>query len=243
MIASFPMYDRPQTRDYYAMLWDGIRDSHDGPLPDSLTFDGDPWDHWTAHDLILSQTCGLPYRARLANKVALVGTPDYCVEGCPPGYYNSVVVMRAREDDPGNLGRLRLAYNDPLSQSGWAAAMEFAEGPVFADYLRTGGHAASVRAVLWGEADIAFVDAVTWRMIVRWDAGTNALKVVAKTSPQPGLPLITAKGGPAAELAKATSHAIAHLSPAARDATGLRGLVQIPAEVYLAMPLPPQPPK
>jgi len=241
MIASFPMYDRPQTRGHYADLWDGIRAAYDGPLPDHLTPGGDPWDHWTSPDLVLSQTCGLPFRARLAETATLVGTPDYALEGCPPVYYNSVAVMRG--DDPRGVdpSLLRLAYNEGLSQSGWAAAVDHA-GASFAGYLQTGAHIASAEAVAGGLADIAYIDAVTWRMITRWDDVANRLDVVARTLPTPGLPLITARGGPAEALAKAVAQAIAALSPAARDATGLRGLIQIPRGAYLAQPIP-EPPK
>ncbi|MEL6645739.1 MAG: PhnD/SsuA/transferrin family substrate-binding protein [Pseudomonadota bacterium] len=243
MIASFPMYDRPQTRGHYAALWDGIRARVGGPLPNALTHDEDPWTHWMSADLVLSQTCGLPFRARLADQVALVGTPDYAVDGCPPGYYRSVAVMRRDDGRADDLHGLRLAYNDPLSQSGWAAAVDHAGGTTFAGYLQTGSHAASAAAIAEDRADIAYIDAVTWRMIARWDDVAQRLRVVDETTPTPSLPFITRAGGPVAELATATRAAIDDLSPSARAATGLQGLVQIPAESYLAQPIPPKAPK
>ncbi|MEO0653498.1 MAG: PhnD/SsuA/transferrin family substrate-binding protein [Pseudomonadota bacterium] len=240
MIASLAMYDRPETRAHYAALWDSIRAAYPGPSPETLTYGGDPWAQWTAPDLVLSHTCGLPYRARLADQVTLVGTPDYGVDGCHPGYYRSVAVMRLEESLPDDFGALRLAYNEGLSQSGWAAAMEFAGGLRFGGYLCTGAHAASAQAVAEGRADIAFLDAVTWRMITRWDGVAAKLHVVATTTPRPGLPLIT-RAGDAAALARATQSAIAAMTDAARAETGLIGLAQIPRAAYLDMPLPPKP--
>ena len=77
MIASLPMYDRPETQAANDRLWTLVRANSDDPLPPALTRGEDPWDHWQAPDLTLSQTCSLPYRARLHDKVALVGTPVY----------------------------------------------------------------------------------------------------------------------------------------------------------------------
>jgi ABC-type phosphate/phosphonate transport system substrate-binding protein len=55
--------------------------------------------------------------------VTYVGTPDYGVEGCPPGHYRSVFVVRAddRAPKPADFDGARFAYNEALSQSGWAA--------------------------------------------------------------------------------------------------------------------------
>ena len=67
--------------------------------PEGLQRDPDDlWSQWTSPDLVFSQTCGFPYRARLHGSVTLIGTPDFGVEDCPPGYYRSVLVARA--DDP-----------------------------------------------------------------------------------------------------------------------------------------------
>lgn len=242
MIASLLMYDRPETRGPYEELWDGIRAAFDGDLPEKLTQDGDLWEHWMSPELALAQTCGLPLRARLKDHVTLVGTPDYRVEGCPPGYYNSVAVMRLGDVRQGDPRHLRLAYNDPLSQSGWAAAVEHAGGPDFAGYLRTGSHAASAVAVADGAADIAYLDAVTWRTMARWDDVASGLRVVARTDPTPGLPIITAHAEWAEDLATAIARAIDGLSLDAREATGLHDLVRIPLEAYLSRALPPKPP-
>ncbi|MFN3646541.1 MAG: hypothetical protein ACK4S2_08505, partial [Gemmobacter sp.] len=69
MQASLPMYDRPEVQAANDRLWAGIRDRLRAAglaAPETLVRGRWPlWDHWTAPDLVLSQTCGLPYRSRL----------------------------------------------------------------------------------------------------------------------------------------------------------------------------------
>ena len=89
MIASLGMYDRPETAAANDRLWAGIRDglrSHGIAAPDTLTRGANAyWDAWTAADLVFSQTCGFPFRARLHDHVTLIGTPDYGLPDCPDG--------------------------------------------------------------------------------------------------------------------------------------------------------------
>ena len=93
MIASLAMYDRAEAQPANDRLWGLIRDGlrrSGGAAPDRLTRgDGAYWPAWEAPDLVLSQTCGYPFRARLIGTVTLIGTPDYGVTGCPPGHYCS----------------------------------------------------------------------------------------------------------------------------------------------------------
>jgi len=191
------MYAMPHARAAHDRFWAAIRTAL-GAGPDLLDQTDDMWGHWLSPDLLLSQTCGLPFRARLHDKVQLVGTPDYGLPGCPPGFYNSVLLVNGQ--NPANtlrdLDRQTLAYNEPLSQSGWAApyahfrdhGIRFVAGP------HTGAHAASARAVADGDADIAALDAMTWAMLQCDDPALTAqLKEVGRTTPTPGLPYITAR--------------------------------------------------
>lgn len=244
MIASLPMYDRPETAAAHDRFWHAIRDQL-GHGPAALTRGGDPWQHWQSPDLLLSQTCGYPYRARLHGHVTLVGTPDFGLEGCPPGHYRSLLV--ARHDDPRGdasaFAAAPFAYNEALSQSGWAAPqnMAAAQGYAFANPVRTGGHLASAQAVAEGRADIAAIDAQTWRMIARYDAFAADLRVIACTPPSPALPYITATGNDPAPLLRALNAAIAALEDADRETLGLRAVLPLPAAAYLAVPNPPPP--
>ena len=83
------MYDLPGLGDHTDALWSEIRDqlrARGLPAPDSLTRTADPWLDWTAPDLVLSQTCSLPFRAHLSDRVTIVGTPDYGLPDSPPGH-------------------------------------------------------------------------------------------------------------------------------------------------------------
>jgi ABC-type phosphate/phosphonate transport system substrate-binding protein len=249
MIASLPMYDRAETAPAHDRLWARIRDGmRDAGMdaPEALTRGAeDLWPQWTAPDLALSQTCGFPYRSRLHGRVTLVGTPDFAVPGCPPGHYRSVFVARA--DDPrrdlAEFDGAAFAYNEALSQSGWAAPQTHAAGLGLRlpPALRTGAHRLSALAVAEGRADLTALDAVTWRMLRRWDPAAAALREVALTDPTPGLPYIARKGADADALHAIIAAAIAAMDATDRDATGLAGLVRIPAEAYLAVSTPPAP--
>ena len=247
MMASLPMYDWPEVRAETDRYWQAIRAAL-GHGPDGLTrgFE-DHMAHWQRPDLLLSQTCGMPYRSRLHDKVALVGTPDFGVAGCAPGFYCSVLVVNA-QDDRAQLSDFAddiFAYNEGGSQSGWAApaAHLAAFGRRFTRLLATGSHRASLRAVAEGRAAMAAIDAVTWELAQRHDPASARLRVLERTAPTPGLPYITAQGRDPAPLRAAITTAIAGLDAETRVALMLRGLVAIPARAYLAVPTPEAPPR
>lgn len=245
MIASLPMYDWPEVRAATDHYWQAIHSAlGHGPAALSRGFD-DHLAHWQRPDLLLSQTCGMPYRTQLHGHVTLVGTPDYGLPGCAPGFYCSVLVANAQD------GRTQLsdfvddifAYNDGGSQSGWAAPASHAArlGQRFSRLLATGSHRASLRAVADGRAAIAAIDAVTWELALRHDPATARLRVLDRTTPTPGLPYITARPHDPAPLAAAITAAIDTLDAGTRAALMLRGLIHIPAATYLAVPTPPPP--
>ena len=194
---------------------------------------------WLNPELYLSQTCSLPYRAALHGQVQLIATPDNQIPNCPPGYYCSVLL--ARQGAVPNLAAndFTLAYNEPLSQSGWAAPQSI--GLTGATALQTGGHAASARAVLEGRADLAAVDALTWHFLTRdWDKAAG-LVVCATTPATPTLPYITALSQNAAALREALRQAILSIGPKDQQTLQIFDLVEINAETYLQLPLPPAP--
>ncbi|WP_420584366.1 phosphate/phosphite/phosphonate ABC transporter substrate-binding protein [Ruegeria sp.] len=242
MIAMLGMYDMPALQAANDRFWALIR-GHLGYGPEHLTRDADVWDIWLKPDLTFAQTCGMPYRTRLHGKVQLIGTPDYALDGCPPGHYRSIFV--ARLDDYRDLAALSegiFAFNEALSQSGWAAPMVHLEAlnqrP--ANTLQTGGHALSAHAVADGQADYAALDALTWELLkTHSDLGT-ALREVETTAPTPALPYITALGQDAQAVTRAVRAAINDLRPSDRDLLHLRGLIDIPASAYLSVPNPAQ---
>jgi ABC-type phosphate/phosphonate transport system substrate-binding protein len=250
VIASLGMYDFGPAMAANDQLWAGVRAglrSRKVAAPDTLTRGNAAyWPAWEAPDLVLSQTCGYPFRARLQGRVSYVGTPDYGVDGCPPGHYHSVFVVR--RDDPrpslADFDGAAFAYNEALSQSGWAAPQTHAArlGLRLPPALMTGGHRRSAAVVADGRADIAALDAVTHAlMLMQGDPVAQALRVVARTDPTPGLPLIAAAGADAGLTFDAVAEAMAALGTADRATLRLRGVVHIPLAAYLAVPNPPAP--
>jgi ABC-type phosphate/phosphonate transport system substrate-binding protein len=249
MIASLGMYDFGAAMAANDRLWALVRDAlrEQGiEAPEVLTRgEAAYWPAWEAPDLLLSQTCGYPFRARLHDRVSYVGTPDFGVDGCPAGYYRSVFVVRA--DDPrstlADFDGAPFGFNEPLSQSGWAAPQVHAAGlgirlpPV----VQTGGHRLSAQAVADGRADIAALDAVTWALLQDMGEVSAALRVIDRTTPTPGLPYIMALGGDADRVHDAMADAIDALSAQDRATLHLKGIVRIPVASYLAVANPPPP--
>ncbi|QQA44086.1 phosphate/phosphite/phosphonate ABC transporter substrate-binding protein [Pelagovum pacificum] len=243
--AAMPMYERPETREAQDRLWQDVRANLSYDTPATLESVSSLWDHWLSEDLIFTQACSLPYRARLHGTARIVGTADYGLPGCPPGHYNSVFVMRPGEesDDPAHWATLRLAYNSRNSQSGWAAPQNhmIGLGLSFDRTVSTGAHLASITAVANGTADIACIDARTWAQARAWDAEASDLHEVGRTEPTPGLPFITGPNTDAEELSTAIETAIGQMSDADRTRLGIVGFAAIPTEAYLAVPTPPAP--
>ncbi len=240
MIASLPMYDRPETRAANDAFWSAIR-AELGYGPAALERKRDLWQIWQDPDLVLSQTCGMPYRTRLHDKVTLVGTPDYALPGLAPGYYQSIFLTRRGESaDLRDYRDRRFAYNDAGSQSGWSAAQTHAQklGFSFRNLLCTGAHRASALAIAEGRADIAALDAVSWRMIRQFDGFAADLVETAVTDPTPGLPLITARDRPAEPILNAVRKALDRLPEAHATRLGIGAIVTFAPADYMAIATP-----
>lgn len=247
MIASLPMYDRPENAAAHDRLWGLIRDAlrDEGiAAPDTLTRDMDIWQGWQHPGLVLGQICGLPLRARLHDRVTLIATADYGLEDTPPGHYRSLFVVR--KDDSATVTDYAtrvLAYNEALSHSGWAAPQLAAKKLGFR-FTRTragGTHRQSAALVAAGAADITAIDAITWRAMQAHDGITTQLKVIGRTGACPGLAFIAAKGTDPEPHARALRTAIGALCEGDRAALGLTGLCRLPLADYLAVPTPPGP--
>ncbi|MCY4335403.1 MAG: PhnD/SsuA/transferrin family substrate-binding protein [Litoreibacter sp.] len=236
------MYERPETADAIAQLWSNLQ-THIGREA-QFKSNTHGLAHWRDPDLLISQTCGMPYRLHLHGQVHLVGTPVSTL-GDPRGYYHSVII--ARQDDPrdsfAEFEGAVLAYNDAISQSGWAAPQNMArsQGFGFSNLLETGGHRASSQAVATGKAELAAIDAVTWSLITRFDPWADRLKVIDRTPPTPALPFITSRIELAEPLYEAMATAIDELCQDNQALLCLKGITQIAAEDYLAVPSPPLP--
>ncbi len=248
MIAALPMYDRPENAAAHDALWAAIRDAIHAaghPAPATLNRDIGLLEGGTAPDLILGQACNLPMRTSLRDRVTYVATFDYGLPDLIPGYYHSLFVTRAGDatDLPTYASR-RFAYNGDDSHSGWASAQLAANalGFRFTNTHATGAHRFSAQAVATGRADIAAIDAISWRAITRWQPDdARALQIIGLTAATPGQALITRKGADPAPLRAALRTALATLAPQHRATLGILGLTQIPLAAHLEIATPPGP--
>lgn len=240
MIATLPMYDRPETRDATDRLWAGMR-AELTDAPEALARDGY---HWTDADLLFSQTCSLPYRTGLQDEVAVVATPVHNLP-CSAGHYFSVILANADDTraDLSDFSGARLAINSPISQSGWAAIDEMAQAANlrFGAVFETGSHQASAVAVAEGRADICAVDAVTWTMIERWDPFASSLRVLTESPPSLALPYITAIERDPRPIQEALLNAVHNLSRDDKETLCLIDITFFPGHFYAALPIPPTP--
>lgn len=240
MIATLPMYDRPETRAANDRFYTLFRRRFP-QAPEHLNRDAP---HWLAPDLVLSQTCSLPYRAVLHADVNLVAAPIHRIS-CPTGYYFSVIIVR--QDDPrkaiDEFATGKLVINSRQSQSGWAAIDQLARtlGFRFENITETGSHQASAQAISDGRADIAAIDAVSWQMIQRWDSFASNLRVLGETPPTPALPYITSIFNDIKAIQYALAEAVDTLAEEDKDTLCLDGIADIPAIHYLSLPITPAP--
>jgi ABC-type phosphate/phosphonate transport system substrate-binding protein len=247
LIASLPIYDRPESEDAHDALWSLIRTAlvRQGiAAPALLNRAIGIMEGWQSPDLLLGQICNLPYRARLRDRVTLVGACDYGLPDCPPGHYFSHFIVRADDPatDPADCAGYRFAYNEALSNSGWGAPQLWAatRGFAFRNTLATGAHRDSLRAVADGRADIAAIDAVSWRMFDRWEPAAGRVRIIGRTACTAGMTLITTRGRNPRPLFDAATAAIAALPEPHRATLGLLGLVALPSTDY-DIPLPQAP--
>ncbi len=197
------MYDLPELVSATDTWWRGLARAFAGAgvpeVPSALTRDMDMDSLWRAPDLLFAQTCGYPLTHAFEGWLRVVATPIYASPDCAGPEYRSVIVVRA--DDPAKgLGDLRgraAAVNNLASQSGYnalrAAVAPLAKaGCFFGPVLTSGGHAASLKLVQGGEADVCATDCVTYELLSRYRPQALAgLRVLDRTPTAPGLPYVT----------------------------------------------------
>ncbi len=247
MIASLPMYDRPANRAAHDALWALIRNNlRDTGIaaPKALDRDIDHMKGWAHPDLVLGQICNLPFRAKFRGKVTVIGAADYGLAGCPAGHYHSVIVTRHGDANRpfSDFAKARFAANAMMSHSGYGAAQDWAgsHGFTFGAPLITGSHDASLQAVATGRADIAALDAQTWRMQQQDLPAGQEVSVIAHTTTSPCMTFITKHGQDYAPYFAAIAAAIGDLSHDHAQILGLTGIHHLP-EVDYDMPMPPLP--
>lgn len=216
MIAALPMYDWPELRGATDAWWAGLarhlRAAGIEAVPDAPCRGLEPAAVWEHPDLLLAQTCGLPFVRRYGERLRIVATPCYATEGCIGPTYRSAIVVRAESaiaaatDAAGAV----VAYNSADSLSGHLALRLVLAGVPLAGARETGSHAASLEALQAHRADLCAVDCVTWAIAQRHRPSlTDGLRVIAWSPPMPALPYVTRVDGPIERLREALTLASA----------------------------------
>lgn len=210
-IASLPMYNvtprhaaswRSLLNDCVALL---ARSFELGEVAVMNAPEGDLMAHWRGENLLLSQTCGFPYRMLgLASEVHLISTPIFDAPGCEGPRYRSVLAVSSEAWERGAqtldaCRGLRAACNSADSHSGMnalrhAVAPLAREGRFFGSVRWTGSHAATLRALASGMADVGAIDCVTYALLNDSQPETlGGVQAIGMTAAAPGLPLIASR--------------------------------------------------
>ncbi|AXF24745.1 phosphate ABC transporter substrate-binding protein [Burkholderia pyrrocinia] len=251
-IAALPMYN---VTPRHAELWRALlRDALDAFAqaggPADVVLPGEPFDDlhalWRRDDLLLSQTCGYPYRMLgLRDTVRLIATPAFDADGCRGAHYSSVLVVSARVHAGGATTLaacrgLRAAFNGEDSHSGMnafrhAVAPHAHDGRFFGSVTPFGSHLNVLRALASDEADCAAIDCVTFAYVR--DALPdllNDIRIIDTTASAPGLPFIASRAleeARVAALQDALDHAAAADAERAR-VLRLKGFEQLSPHDY-----------
>lgn len=241
MIADLPMYDWPGVRAGNNAFWAEVarRLGEAGiEAPGVLARNPDVDAAWNDPDLLLGQTCGMPFISGDCGEARIVARPDYGLPGARGGFYRSAILVRA-EDAGGDIGGEAsggaqavlaqqgrcVAVNEWRSFSGHVTLRAYLAGlrggasdPFFGAAAISGAHVESARMVARGEADVAALDGVGW-VLLRVHEPETAARLVAldMTALAPALPFITAPRFDAvrADLVAALDGAAAALPPVA----------------------------
>ena len=213
-VASLPMYDPPGLGEATDSLWAAIaaacRAEGLADAPAELDRASPHRTVWHDPALFLSQTCGYPLVHELAGRVRIVATPRYAVAACIGTSYTSHCIV-PRDRGATRLDDLRgavAAANEIDSHSGMNAfraliAPLAGGGHFFDGVVWSGSHLGSLELVARGEVDVAVIDCVTFALLERLRPDlTSAVRVIARTEPCPGLPLITAATTSEADLSR-----------------------------------------
>ncbi|MEX3583602.1 MAG: PhnD/SsuA/transferrin family substrate-binding protein [Burkholderia sp.] len=210
-VAGLPMYNvTPRLgAAWRALLADTLEAFARAGGPRKVELLGEPFGAllplWRREDLLLSQTCGYPFRMLgLDALTRLVATPVFDVECCDGARYSSLLAVSAAAHSSGattlaGCRGLRAAYNGEDSHSGMNA-FRHAVAPLaraerfFASATAFGSHRKVLEALAAGQADCAAIDCVSFAYLR--DAlpeRLEAIRVISATASAPGLPLIASR--------------------------------------------------
>ena len=242
-LAALPMYDWPEVADATDRLWAAIRDSLRAAgvaAPEAL--DREPR---ARRGLDASASgAGADLRAAVRARAGRQGDADRGGRLCGAGVSAGMVPQRrrgSRRRSPRPRSPISAAHGsrstDSNSQSGWGSILHHAaplarEGRFFGEVVVSGAHAVSVSLVAEGEADLAAIDFVSWRLARRFRPEAARLRVLMLSDPTPGLPLIAALGTDVSRHAAAIRRAIEGLDATTRRELGLAGFAPLMPDDY-----------
>ena len=202
---ALPMYNlSPRLQQAWEELLGALLDDLDLHVEVELVRSPSLPSFWQRPDMLLGHTCGYPYMTQLRDRVTLVATPCFDFPGCDGSDYSSVIVTRAS----GGIASLAdargavAAANDAHSNSGMNALRQVVaplarDGEFFGRVAWSGSHAASLRMVRDGDADIAAIDCVSYGYIGEEDqVSLEGIRVLQYSASSPGLPLVAAREAP-----------------------------------------------
>jgi len=241
------MYWFTETKAAHVAFWVLVRDhlrANGVKAPKSLNEMKSPYEVWSAQDLTLSHICSLPYRLEFKDKVTRIGASDYGLEGCGPGQYRALFIVRDDHpaENPEDLNAATMALNSDDSHSGWgdAANWAIARDIRFNPRRWTGSHQNSLGTVVAGGAEFCTIDARTFEVLKMIDPHTQLVRVIGATDPSPGMTFVTARGNDPAPFREAIRSAIASMEDRHRPMFGLKDIIALPDEAY-DIPVPPDP--
>lgn len=197
-IAWLGMYDHPACHAANDALWDAIvtrlRDAGWDDVPERLSRDLSADQAWSHPRLLLGQICIRPWRERYAHLRPLCH-PVYPGTAQPGRHVAQVMVASGSSyQSIDDLKGARVAVNDLGSNTGFSL-LEDITGPIdrwAGSVVVTGSHRDSLDALSRGEAEVASIDEISFRMIEKAEpALTGGCRTIARTRSSVTPPLVT----------------------------------------------------
>jgi len=248
---SLPMYDFPEVAGSTARLVDALVEAYRAEGVEAAVESALPTSHhdlmarWSGPEMLISQSCGLPFVEDLVGFTHTVGT--FCWSGVSDerGWYRTVIVVSPECDASGldELEGARPAVSNTQSLSGWCSlGVAVAAVADRADFLRpavlTGSHVGSLAALQSGSADVASIDPGTFQLLARHRPESVAgIRRIGEGPSVPATPLLVSRAlAVPIERSRqivATALNAAGLSDARAD-IGIDSFVVVPDEDYVS---------
>lgn len=177
MRSGFHWYDLPSVRWANDLIWRATG------LPGEYDRETDVFSLWHSSELLVTQACGLDLYLSNAH-IQPIAAPIFDLD-CDEGKYYSHIV--------GNRSGRVAAVNAMSSRSGLSALLTLCRPE---ELLITGSHVSSLSLVQSGQADVAAIDAVTWKILERSASHLLAdIQIVDRTAPAPSPPFVVGHPG------------------------------------------------